>query len=129
MTATGWEWHAGVVPAFSKIRQRLTATVQQLDQARLQERYQGLDLTPIDQIPLREPVRIGGEVQESRMVPRAGSPAVEVIISDGTGRATAVFTGRRKIHGISLGRGIVLEGVARMERGRLVLLNPAYTLL
>ncbi|MEJ5254877.1 MAG: hypothetical protein WHS89_05960 [Acidimicrobiales bacterium] len=117
------------MPSFSKIRQRLTATVQQLDQARLQERYQGLDLSPIGEAPLRVPVRIGGEVQEARMVPRAGSPAVEVTISDGTGRATAVFTGRRSIHGVTLGRGIVLEGVARLERGRLVLLNPAYTLL
>lgn len=129
MTSAPGHGTLAAVPSFSKIRQRLTASVQQLDQARLQERYQGLGLTPIGEAPLREPVRVGGEIQESRLVPRAGSPAVEVTISDGTGRATGVFTGRKVLHGVTLGRGIVLEGVARTERGRLVLLNPAYTLL
>jgi len=114
--------------AFS-LKQRLTATVRQLDQARLQERYQGLDLVPIHGAPLRTPVRISGEVQENRVVPRAGAPSLEVTIDDGTGRAVAIFTGRKRIGGLGLGRGVLLEGVARNERGRTVLLNPAYTLL
>ena len=49
-------------------------------------------------------------------------------MSDGTGEATAVFTGRRHIGGIEHGRGMLLEGVAHRERGRLIVLNPAYTL-
>jgi hypothetical protein len=113
----------------SDLRRRLTASVQQLDQARLQERYQGLDIAPIGEAPLRVPVRMGGEVQETRVVPRAGSPSLEVTVSDGTGRATAVFTGTKKLHGLNLGRGVLIEGIARMERGHLILLNPAYTLL
>lgn len=113
----------------SDLKRRLTASVQQLDQARLQDRYQGLDIAPIADIPLREPVRLGGEVQETRVVPRAGSPSLEVTISDGTGRATAVFTGTKKRHGLGLGRGVLLEGVARLEHSHIILLNPAYTLL
>ena len=54
---------------------------------------------------------------------------LEVAFSDGTGRAVAVFTGRRRIGGISPGRAIVCEGVGRDEASRLVLMNPAYTLL
>jgi hypothetical protein len=115
--------------AFRDLRTRLTATVEQLDRTRLQERYQGLDLTSIANAPVREPVRLGGEVQETRVVPRAGSPSLEVTIADGTGRAVAVFTGRKRIGGLTLGRGVVIEGVGRTDRGRLVLLNPAYTLL
>jgi hypothetical protein len=41
----------------------------------------------------------------------------------------AVFTGRRYVAGLEHNRAVVLEGVARSERGRLVLMNPAYTLL
>ena len=63
------------------------------------------------------------------MAPRAGSPTLEVVVSDGTGEAVAVFTGRRRIGGVDHGRGMLLEGVAHHERGRLVVLNPAYTLL
>ena len=41
----------------------------------------------------------------------------------------AVFTGRRHVAGMELHRALAIEGVARAERGRLVMLNPAYTLL
>lgn len=115
--------------AFRDLRQRLTASVQQLDRARLQERYQGLDVTPIAEAPLRTPVRVGGEVQETRVVPQAGSPSLRVTVDDGTGRATAMFSGRSRIPGLGLGKGVLLEGVARQEGGQLVLLNPSYTLL
>jgi hypothetical protein len=115
--------------AFSKLRKKLNASVDQLDQQRLQDRYQGLDITPIDEAPPRRPVRIGGEVQSMQVVPRAGSPSLEVTVSDGTGRAVAVFTGTKRLGGLDPGRGVLLEGVGRMERNRLLLLNPGYTLL
>ncbi len=50
-------------------------------------------------------------------------------MSDGTADATVVFTGRRSVGGLEHGRGLVVEGVAHDERGRCVILNPAYTLL
>ncbi len=50
-------------------------------------------------------------------------------MDDGTGRAVAVFTGRKRIGGLDGGRRVVLEGVGRHERRRLVLLNPAYTIV
>jgi len=40
-----------------------------------------------------------------------------------------VFTGRNRISGIETGRMIVVEGVGRIEKGRLMIWNPAYTLL
>lgn len=108
---------------------RLTASVKDLDQARLKSRYEGLDITRISDAPLREPVRVGGEVAAMQVVPRAGSPSLEVTISDGSGRMTALFVGRRRIAGLEPGRGVLLEGVARNEKGRKVLWNPRYTLL
>jgi len=78
---------------------------------------------------MRAPCRMAGEVQGIKVVPRAGSPSLEVTVSDGSGRAVAVFLGRKRIPGLAVGHGIVLEGVARREGGRTVMLNPAYTLL
>lgn len=108
---------------------RLRASVEELDQARLQERFCDVACTAINEAPKREPVRVAGEVQRMRIVPRAGSPSLEVVVSDGSGEAVAVFTGRRALGGVEHGSSVLLEGVAHDERGRTVLLNPAYTLL
>jgi hypothetical protein len=114
---------------FKNLRMRLTASVADIDRNRLHDRYTGLGVTPLDTAPRRVPVRVGGEVTGLQVVPRNGSPSLEVSVSDGSGKAVAVFTGRRKIGGLAPGRGILLEGVGREDRGRLLLLNPAYTLL
>jgi hypothetical protein len=103
--------------------------VAELDRMRLEDRYCGLGIGKVSEAPLREPCRIAGEVQGLRVVPRAGSPSLEVTVSDGSGRAVAVFLGRKRLPGVDPGRGLILEGVARKEGGRTILLNPAYTLL
>ena len=111
------------------LTKRLTSDRTVLDNERLQARCGGLAVTRIDTLRCRESARIGGEVKRIRVAPRQGIPAVEVVISDGTGDAIAVFTGRRSIPGIEHGRAMVIEGVVRDERGRRVMLNPAYTLI
>ena len=108
---------------------KFSASVGDLDKARLQDRYCGVDLTRIEDAPMRTPVRLRGEIQGIKVVPRAGSSTLEATISDGTGKAVAIFLGRRHITGMTPGRGVVIEGVGRRTGGRTVLLNPAYTLL
>jgi hypothetical protein len=108
---------------------KLASSTEDIDNDRLQERFRGVDVVNICEAPLREPVRISGEVMSIQIVPRAGSPSLEVTVGDGTAKAVAVFTGRRKIAGIHPGRGVVLEGVGGRVGNRLQLLNPAYTLL
>jgi hypothetical protein len=103
--------------------------VAELDRMRLSDRYTGLGVDKVCDLPLRQPCRLAGEVQGIRVVPRAGSPSLEVTVSDGSGRAVAVFLGRRRLPGVDVGRGVVLEGVARKQGDRTMLLNPAYTLL
>jgi hypothetical protein len=115
--------------AITGFRKKLRATVEELDRSRLEERYQGLDVCPIGDAELREPVRIAGEVQSVTVVPRASSPTLEVVISDGTAKAVGVFLGRRKIAGLRAGSGVVLEGVLQSDRSRLIMLNPAYVLI
>jgi hypothetical protein len=101
----------------------------ELEHERLANRYAGMGTTTIADAPLRERTRLAGEITSIRVVPRAGSPSLEVTVNDGSGTlAVAVFTGRRSIPGVTPSRGIVLDGVARKEGKRILLLNPAYEL-
>jgi hypothetical protein len=111
------------------LKKRFASTTAEIDQVRLQDRFCDVDCSKIDVAPSRERVVISGEVQAIQVVPRAGSPWLEVTVGDGTGKAVAVFTGRRRIGGIEPGRALILEGVAGTAHGRLQLMNPAYTLL
>ena len=40
-----------------------------------------------------------------------------------------IFMGRRRIGGVTLGRAMEVEGMVIENRGRLAVMNPAYTLL
>ena len=112
-----------------EFRKRLSSSTDEIDQVRLQDRFCDVECTRIEAATPRSRVVISGEVQAIQVVPRAGSPSLEVTVGDGTGKAVAIFTGRRRIGGIEPGRGVLLEGMAGRQGGRLQLLNPAYTLL
>lgn len=109
--------------------ERLRSTSAELDDRRLQARFAHVDVVPIDEVLDRVPVRFGGEVRSKHRASPEGRPFLRVEVSDGTGTAVAVFTGRNRIRGFDLGRAVVFEGVGQHERGRFVVRNPAYTLL
>ena len=111
------------------LAKRLSASTDEVNQVRLQERFCNVDVKRICDTPSRAPAVICGEIVAIQVVPRAGSPSLEVTVDDGSGRAVAVFSGRKRIAGIEPGKGIVLEGVCGKADGRLQLQNPAYTLL
>jgi hypothetical protein len=111
------------------LRRRLTRTNEELHAESLQQRYAHETCQPIGEAPPRGRVRIRGEVAGLQVVPRSGAPSLEVTVDDGSGRAVAVFTGRKRVGGLDPGRPVQVEGMARRERGRLVLINPAYTIL
>lgn len=120
-------WHRGTV--LKKLRNRLSTSTDDLEVGRLQARLADLGVTPIAAAPTRTSVVLAGEVQSLQVVPRAGSPSLEVTIDDGSGRAVGVFTGRRRIGGVDCGRRVIFEGVGRLDAGRMVLFNPAYTIV
>lgn len=64
-----------------------------------------------------------------RSRPTDGVPILEVRITDGAASAIVEWRGRRSIGGITLGRRLLVEGVARREGTHLVFSNPEYTLL
>lgn len=111
------------------LRHKLGQSIQDLDDARVEGRIADLGTARIADAPDRTPMLLAGEIQGLQVVPRAGSPSLEVTIGDGSGRAIAVFTGRKRLAGVDCGRRVVIEGVGRRERGRLLVMNPAYTLV
>lgn len=115
--------------ALKSLAQRLRASVDELERTRLSSRFRGLGLTPLADLVPRRPIRVGGEISRVVIAPRQGIPTLEVMISDGTGTVTAVFSGRRSIIGIEHGRAVIFEGVVVPGRDGRVIFNPAYTLI
>lgn len=108
--------------------ERFTTPVEELDRAALSEWSGAQGATPLDQLELRQPSLMVGEVRSVRIVPRAGAPALEAALSDGHHVVTAVFLGRRRISGVSPGRRMRIQGVPFTDRGRVVVMNPLYEL-
>jgi hypothetical protein len=108
---------------------RLTADNLEIDSERLCERFKEYDFVNIADSQTRTRTKIAGEIKRMRIKPRSGVPAVELVINDGTGEATVIFSGRRNIPGVDHGKCIMVDGVPHRDGGRTVILNPAYTLL
>jgi hypothetical protein len=85
-------------------------------------------VTSIAEIVVRQPVTVRGTVTRIRSVPRTGLPSLAVTIEDSDGRVTAIWSGRRAIGGISLGRRVDLSGIAVQGATGLEFHNPVYTL-
>ena len=96
---------------------------------RLSTQFADLGLVGLAVMPMRERVAVCGEIRRMSIKPRAGIPAVEIEISDGTADLTVIFSGRERIPCIGHNRGLVVTGVAHVEGSRRVMINPAYRLL
>jgi len=77
----------------------------------------------------RQRVCVAGKVVRMTARPTSGQPALAVTISDETATVTAVWTGRREIGGVTLGRRIAISGMAVRRGDHLEFTNPDYTLL
>jgi hypothetical protein len=115
--------------ALRKFVEKLTKPVEEQDREQLVHWCDECGATPLDEVQLRQPVRIAGEVRSVRIVPRAGNASLEATVSDGRSWLTAVFLGRRKIVGLSPGRKVVFEGVVTQEKSERFIYNPIYTLV
>ena len=121
----GWSQRMGLRDFFT----RDSPSKEELVSERLCERFEDLHMLSLADMPLRHRVDVCGEIRRMSVKPRAGIPAVEVEISDGTGELTLVFYGRSHMPGIGHNRALTVSGVAFREGSRRVMLNPAYRLL
>jgi RecG-like helicase len=84
---------------------------------------------PIRDAAARQRVCVAGKVVRMTARPTSGQPALAVSVSDDTGTVTAVWTGRREIGGVTLGRRLAISGVPVKRGDHLEFTNPDYTLL
>jgi hypothetical protein len=83
-------------------------------------------VTLISETQPRTIARVAGIVEGIRVRPREGLPAIEAVVTDGSGTVTAVWLGRRGLSGLQLGRRIVLEGRLAGDPRSLQIMNPRY---
>lgn len=107
---------------------RLTSSQDALEAEELQDEVRESGYEPIAQCADREIVRVCGELRTITLRPRAGVPALEADLYDGSGTVVLVWLGRRRIAGIEPGRSLVAEGRVSVHDDRRVIYNPKYQL-
>jgi hypothetical protein len=85
--------------------------------------------TPIATLPLRRPATVCGTLRSVTLRPRAGVPALEAELYDGTGSLYVVWLGRRHIAGIEPGRRLRIQGMVTENDGQRAVFNPRYELV
>lgn len=107
---------------------RLAAEPDELDDEELKAAIPAQGATPIADCTDREAVCILGTLRTVTFRPRAGVPALQAELWDGTGSVTVVWLGRRSIPGIDPGRAIKVRGRITALRGQRAIYNPIYEL-
>ncbi|MEV5280620.1 MULTISPECIES: OB-fold nucleic acid binding domain-containing protein [unclassified Streptomyces] len=113
---------------FRRMLDRLSTSQEDLHSAELQEDAQATGCTRISECSDRQIVKVTGTLRTVTLRPRAGVPALEAELFDGTAPLDVVWLGRRSIVGIEPGRKLIASGRISMSHGRRVLFNPKYEL-
>ncbi|WP_327069176.1 OB-fold nucleic acid binding domain-containing protein [Kitasatospora sp. NBC_01250] len=107
---------------------RLTSSTEELQAEELRQDSVVCGCTPIADCGDRDVVTVAGTLRTVTLRPRAGVPALEAELFDGTDALDVVWLGRRSINGIEPGRRLTASGRISHARGRRVLFNPRYEL-
>jgi hypothetical protein len=114
--------------ALRRLFSRLAANPDELQADELQAEIVAASGTPIVNCTDREQVCLVGTLRSVTFRPRAGVPALEAELWDGTGAVTVVWLGRRQIPGIDPGRSLKLRGRITTLHGHRAIYNPIYEL-
>ncbi|GAA2448898.1 OB-fold nucleic acid binding domain-containing protein [Streptomyces macrosporus] len=107
---------------------RLSSSPEDLLSAELRQDTEANGCTRICDCGDRQIVKVAGTLRTVTQRPRAGVPALEAELFDGSAPLDLVWLGRRSIAGIEPGRRLIASGRIAMNRGRPVLFNPKYEL-
>ncbi|MFB9435844.1 OB-fold nucleic acid binding domain-containing protein [Streptomyces showdoensis] len=113
---------------FRRMLDRLSTSQEELESVELQEDSAASGCTRISDCSDRQIVKVTGTLRTVTLRPRAGVPALEAELFDGTAPLDVVWLGRRSIVGIEPGRKMIASGRISMSHGRRVLFNPKYEL-
>lgn len=128
---------AGILPYFPLVTflgdviERLARPPQEIRAEHLRHWASSIQgTTPIGSVQARSRYKIAGVIQNIRIDPGQGSGSIEATVDDGSGRIIVKWLGRQTLSGITLGAGLVFEGiVGEGPRGNLQVLNPEYELM
>lgn len=110
----------------SKAVRKFTAENQELEAEELQQKASESGATTVSKCQDRVPVTVLGTIRAMTIRPRAGVPALEAELYDGSGTVTLVWLGRRTIAGLGPGREIRATGRITTAEGRKLIYNPRY---
>lgn len=116
----------------SRLRQaisRLVAPQHEVHAEQEQERAVALGGTPIARLRMRERAVACGTLRSVTLRPRAGVPALEAELFDGSGSVALIWLGRRHIAGIEPGRRVRVSGMVTDSDGHQAIFNPRYELV
>ena len=84
---------------------------------------------PISLLTPRRQATVCGTLRSVTLRPRAGVPALEAELYDGSGSLYVVWLGRRHIAGIEPGRRLRIHGMVTEAEGQRAVFNPRYELV
>ena len=108
---------------------RFASSNAELESEELQRKVREEGAVPIQNCEDRQRVQLTGTVSTVTITPRAGHPALEVELRDGSGAVTLVWLGRRQIPGIEAGRTLKVWGRISCHDGKRLIYNPRYELM
>ncbi len=108
---------------------RLTSSTEQLEAQELQQDSAQRGAVSVHDLQDRTRVSVCGTLRTVTLRPRAGVPALEAELYDGSGSMSVVWLGRRRIPGIEPGRAITVSGLVTVREGDgVTMFNPRYEL-
>jgi RecG-like helicase len=113
----------------SRLGERLTRTVQQIEAAELLEHAHRHGGTRMSELQDREVATVTGTVRAVTLRPRVNVPALVVDLYDGSQTINLVWLGRRTIAGIAPGTYLRATGRVTYSRGMATIFNPAYEIV
>ncbi len=108
---------------------RIIAPQQQVHAEEEQRHASSLGGEPIAGVVARHPATLVGTLRSVTLRPRAGVPALEAALYDGSGMIKLIWLGRRQIAGIEPGRRIRVHGLVTNCEGEMSVFNPRYELI
>jgi hypothetical protein len=108
---------------------RWTADREELAAQDAQQQAAAMGGTPCAQLSGRSRARVSGTLRSVTLRPRAGVPALEAELFDGTGTLRVIWLGRREIAGIRPGAALRVEGFIGCDGEVKTVYNPRYELV
>jgi len=108
---------------------RLVASQGEVHAEEEQQHATRLGGTLVADVTMRQQVTVCGTLRSVTLRPRAGVPALEAELYDGSGSLSVVWLGRRQIAGIEPGRRVRVHGLVTTSDGQPAIYNPRYELV